>query len=207
MPLPGRAHWLAYLRFLSLFLAIFLPVYAGSGHLLAQLPDRSIPLHFAWEKDIPLVPWMIWPYLSLFSLYLLPLLHLSPQEMNRLARQSVLAVVVAGVFFLAVPARMGFSPTAVTGLHEPLFRLIALVDTPCNLMPSLHVTGAALIVLGCCTARLSRRATWMYRLWLATLAVSTVLVHQHHLIDVIAGFALALAARRLIPLSGPSAGA
>lgn len=207
MPLTSRAHWLAYLRFLAVFLAIFLPVYAGSGHLLAQLPDRSIPLHFAWEKDIPLVPWMIWPYLSLFSLYLLPLLHLSPQEMRRLARQSVLAVGVAGILFVAMPTQAGFPPTAVTGLHEPLFRLITLVDTPFNLMPSLHVTGAALIVLGCCTARLGLRAIWMYRLWLATLALSTVLVHQHHLIDVIGGFALALAVRRLIPLSDSSAGA
>ena len=205
--MPGREHWLAYLRFLSFFLAAFVPIYAGSGHLLAQLPDRSIPLHFAWEKDIPLVPWMIWPYLSLFSLYLLPLLHLSVEEMDRLARQSALAVLVAGSMFVALPTQAGFPPTAVTGLHEPLFRLIALVDTPFNLMPSLHVSGAALIVLGCCTARLGRRIAWVYRLWLALLALSTVLVHQHHLIDVMAGFALALVVRHLVPLSGPCAGA
>ena len=74
-----------------------MPIYLGFGHLLAQLFDCSMPLCLAWEKDIPLVPWMIWPYLSLFSLYLLSLLHLSPQEMRHLAWQSVLAVVVVSI--------------------------------------------------------------------------------------------------------------
>lgn len=199
MHLPSQKIWFAYLRFLSLFLAVFLPVYVGSGHLLTQLPDRSIPLYFEWEKDIPLVPWMIWPYLSLFSLYGLPLLHSSEEDMKRLSMQSVLAVWVAGIFFVLMPTQAGFPPTLVTGLHEPLFRLIARVDTPFNLVPSLHVTGATLIVLGC-SERIGGRATWVYRIWLAILAVSTILVHQHHILDVMAGFGLALAARRAVPL-------
>jgi membrane-associated phospholipid phosphatase len=202
--LPNPEHWRAYLRFLAVFLAAFVPVYVGSGQLLTQLPDRSIHLYFEWEKSIPVIPWMIWPYLSLFTLYALPLLHMSESDMRQLSMQSVVAILLAGVFFIALPTQIGFTPTAVTGLHEPLFRLVARVDTPFNLVPSLHVAGATLIVLGC-SDRVDIRLARVYQVWLATLSVSTVLVHQHHIIDVIAGFALAQVIRHAIPISVPVA--
>lgn len=195
---------MAYLQFLGVFLVTFVPVYVGSGYLLAQWPDRSIQLCFEWEKSIPLVPWMVWPYLSLFSLYALPLLHMSANDMRRLSIQSVTTILVAGLFFIAVPTQVGFLPSHVIGLHEPLFRLIAHTDTPFNLVPSLHVAGATLIVLGC-AQRVGIRLARAYQIWLATLVISTVLVHQHHIIDVIAGFALALATRQFIPLNASAA--
>jgi membrane-associated phospholipid phosphatase len=49
------------------------------------------------------------------------------------------------------------------------------------------------------------RLARVYQIWLVALAVSTVLVHQHHIIDVIAGFALAQAVRHAIPISAPVA--
>jgi membrane-associated phospholipid phosphatase len=94
---------------------------------------------------------------------------------------------------------LGFSPVAVDALHQPLFGLLAVVDTPHNLAPSLHVAFSALILLGC-AARTSLTLAWSYRFWLLIMALSTVLVHQHHLFDVISGLALALIMRRIFPL-------
>jgi hypothetical protein len=50
------------------------------------------------------------------------------------------------------------------GMLTPLFDLMTAVDTPNNLVPSLHVTFAALILLGC-AERASRPLAWIYRLW------------------------------------------
>ncbi|TXT37999.1 MAG: Ser/Thr and Tyr protein phosphatase (dual specificity) [Comamonadaceae bacterium] len=202
LSLSNQERWRAYLHFLGIFLAVFVPIYVGSGHLLTQLPDRSIHLLLEWEKSIPLIPWMIWPYLSLFSLYALPLLHMNEHDMKQLSRQSVVAILVAGIFFISIPTKIGFSPVVVTGLHESIFRLIASVDTPFNLVPSLHVAGATLVVLGC-VKRVGIGLARIYQIWLATLMISTVLVHQHHIIDAFAGFILALTIRRAIPISGP----
>ena len=191
--------WRGWLLFLGLFLLIFLPVYIGAGYLNALWPERAWRLYLPWETQIPLVPWMVWPYLSLYTVYLLPLLHLDPAGLRRLALQSVAAVLVAGVVFLAFPSRSGFAPVDVDSLHGPVVRLIALVDTPFNLVPSLHVTCAALILLACAQVA-APRLRWAYFAWMAVLALSTVLVHQHHLIDIVAGFALAAAARLALPI-------
>lgn len=192
----------AWLRFLAVFLAFFLPVYAGSGALNAWMPERAVQLYLPWEKDIPLVPWMIWPYLSLYTVYLLPLFHLDAARMKRLTLQSVVVVLAAGLVFLLLPVTSGFPPRA--DAHGPMLRLIALVDTPYNLVPSLHVACAALILLACGErARPALRV--FYLLWFAVLAASTVLVHQHHLVDVAAGYALAFIVRRLLPLNAAPA--
>lgn len=85
------------------------------------------------------------------------------------------------------------------GMLTPLFDLMTAVDTPNNLVPSLHVTFAALILLGC-AERASRPLAWIYRLWLAVMSASTLFVHQHHLLDVATGLGLAAAVRRVFPL-------
>jgi membrane-associated phospholipid phosphatase len=98
-----------------------------------------------------------------------------------------------------IPGRLGFSPALMTGMLTPLFDLMTAVDTPHNLVPSLHVTFAALILLGC-AERASRPLAWIYRLWLAVMSASTLFVHQHHLLDVATGLGLAAAVRRVFPL-------
>ena len=87
----------------------------------------------------------------------------------------------------------------MVGLHQPLFDLLTQVDTPHNLVPSLHVAFAALILLGC-AERGPKFWAWGYGAWLVLMSASTVLVHQHHLLDVISGLGLAFIMRRIFPL-------
>jgi hypothetical protein len=68
-----------------------------------------------------------------------------------------------------------------------------------NLVPSLHVaygTG----VLGACMRIVPRLLQMLYVSWLTMLALSTILTHQHHLLDVAPGFALALVMQWLFPM-------
>jgi hypothetical protein len=194
---PDGARWRAFLKFLGMFYLFFLPVYFGAGHIAARTHD-TFGLYWSWERDIPLVPWMIWPYLTLFSLFLLPLFHMSAKQISALSRQSTATLAIAGVVFLLVPTHLGFPSIAVEGLHRPVFGLLAVVDMPHNLVPSLHVAFSTLILLAC-AARTSPQLAWTYRFWVLVLSTSTVLVHQHHVIDVISGLTLALIMRRLLP--------
>ena len=196
---PDTARWRAYLKFMGLFYLFFFPVYFGGGHIAAYRHD-TFRLYWPWEQGIPLIPWMIWPYLSLFTLFLLPLVHLNPEQISALSRQSTATLVLAGMIFLAVPTQSGYPPSAVMGLHQPIFGLLARLDTPHNLAPSLHVAFSALILLAC-AARTSQGLAWSYRFWLLLLSVSTLLVHQHHLVDVVGGLAIALIMRRIFPLA------
>ena len=198
---PDGARWRAFLKFMGLFYLFFFPVYFGAGHIAAQSHD-TFGLYWSWEREIPLVPWMIWPYLTLFSLFLLPLFHMSAGQISSLSRQSTAALVIAGVVFLLVPTHLGFPPITVEDLHQPLFGLLATVDIPHNLAPSLHVAFSALILLGC-AAQTSPYLAWGYRSWLLLLSISTVLVHQHHIVDVLSGLVLALIMQRLFPFDSP----
>lgn len=192
---PDAARWRSYVKFMGLFYLFFFPVYFGGGHIAARGPE-TFRLYWSWEQGIPLIPWMIWPYLSLFTLFLLPLAHLNPGQISVLSRQSTATLVLAGLTFLAVPTQSGYPPSIVTGLHQPIFELLARLDTPHNLVPSLHVAFSALILLAC-AARTSPVLALGYRFWLLLLSVSTLLVHQHHLADVVGGLAIALIMRRL----------
>jgi len=196
---PDGARWRAFLKFMALFYLFFFPFYFGAGLIASQTHD-TYGLFWSWERDIPLVPWMIWPYMTLFSLFLLPLFHMSTSQISALSRQSTATLVIAGVIFLTVPTHQGFEPTIVVELYQPLFGFLAMVDTPHNLVPSLHVAFSALILLGC-ARRSSPLLAWSYLFWLMIMSVSTVLVHQHHIFDVISGLALALFMRRIFPLA------
>jgi membrane-associated phospholipid phosphatase len=196
---PDSVRWRAFLKFMGLFYLFFFPVYFGAGYIAAKTDD-TFGLYWSWERDIPLIPWMIWPYLTLFSLFLLPLFHMSAWQISMLSRQSTATLVITGLVFLLAPTHLGFPPVIVEGLHRPVFDFLAIVDTPHNLVPSLHVAFSALILLGC-AARTSTHLAWSYRFWLLLLSVSTVLVHQHHVFDVVSGLTLALIMRRIFPLA------
>jgi hypothetical protein len=165
---PDGTRWRAYLIFLLVFDVLFFAVYIGAGHIAAE-SGRVVGLYFNWERNVPLVPWMIVPYLSLYTAFLLPLLHLTPAEMKGLSRQSVVMILIAGAAFVLLPRRVGFAAETVTGALKPLFDFMAAVDTPHNVVPSLHVAFAALILI-VCSERASRPVAWFYMAWLAVMS-------------------------------------
>jgi membrane-associated phospholipid phosphatase len=195
---PDSARWRAFLKFIVVYDILFFTIYFWAGHLAAQA-RKTYELYWAWERDIPLIPWMIWPYLSLLSLFVLPLFHMTPKQISMLSRQSTVTLVMAGAIFLLVPTQLGYAPVAVVGQHHQLFNFLVNVDTPHNLVPSLHVAIGALILMGCST-RTSPLLVFLYMGWLSIMAISTVLVHQHHIFDVISGLTLALFIRRFLPI-------
>jgi membrane-associated phospholipid phosphatase len=189
---------LAYLCFLTIFCAAFFPVYA-LGAIYGIRSDSHWRLFMGWETAIPLVEWMVIPYLSLFAAYLVPLFTMTPRELQRLTWQSLVVIGASGACFILLPTTIGFEPVEPEGPVAPLLQLIRLVDGPHNLVPSLHVAGGGLVLLGSAQFA-SPPLAFLLRLWLAVMIVSTILVHQHHLLDAATGLLLALVVRRLIPL-------
>ncbi|MEO9874518.1 MAG: phosphatase PAP2 family protein [Anderseniella sp.] len=189
---------MAYLKFLGLFCVTFFPVYILCGQLTAW-SGRATVLHLDWERSIPLMPQMIWFYLSLYSVFLLPLFHFDETRLTRLSRQSTLTILVAGLVFLVLPARIGFPASEIDGQIAIVFKVLHSLDSPYNLVPSLHVAFAVLL-LQACRETAGRLLAMVYMIWLALLAASTVLVHQHHILDVLGGVLLAVAVRRAVPL-------
>ncbi len=73
-----------------------------------------------------------------------------------------------------------------------LLALAALMNLEYNLIPSLHVA----LTVTCIGAYLPHATGWtrhLLPLWAFLVAVSTVLTHQHHVLDVVTGLLLGLA--------------
>lgn len=186
----------------SLLLAfglVWCVVYGGAS-LFTGLHGYRVDVHMPWEMRIPFVPAVAPLYLSLNLLVLAPwVVFRTRRELLPWWSALIAQTCIAGVFFVLVPVDPVFPARHVEGAMAGIFALTDLLNLDHNAFPSLHVafacTGAAAIA--------SRLTGWwrgVPALWAAAIAVSTVLLHEHHVIDVVGGGLLATSTLRwLLP--------
>jgi membrane-associated phospholipid phosphatase len=170
---------------------LFLIVYGGCLWITSRRHDVGVS-YFAWERAIPFVPFMILPYLSIDLFFVAaPFLFSTARELIIFVARVATAIVIAGIFFLAVPLRFAFPRPQADGWLGALFDWFRGMDAPYNLFPSLH--AALLLFLVDAYARnLCGVARIVVLLWFALIGLSPLLTRQHHVIDICGGFALAL---------------
>lgn len=170
----------------------FFGVYPACNWFTSQRSEHW-NLFFNAELALPFYPEFVWVYMSMYLLFALPPFFLNVAQLRDLGRQLVGSTLFAGLVFLIVPSQLGFERQtpegpALRAIYDGLFT----VDLPHNMVPSLHVVFTALIILAIrdsCVGRVGWRGFWIA--WLAVLCASTVLVHQHHLLDVVSGLLIA----------------
>lgn len=168
---------------------LFLVLYPLCNWLAAR--RGHVPtLFFEWERSIPFVPLMITPYMSLDLLFVVaPFLCRSNRELTTLSKRVIATLLVAGLCFLLFPFRFAFDRPHVAGWLGAFFDWFQGLDRPFNLLPSLHI--AFCTVLGDFYARQTRGLVrWASNIWFVIIAFSAVLTYQHHMLDVVGGFAL-----------------
>jgi hypothetical protein len=163
---------------------------------LASLRANRLHLYLDLELGIPFVPQLIWAYFSMYFLFLVPLFAMPTERMAPLGKQLVAGTVVSGAMFLLLPAELGFVRVIPPDpFYARIYASIFGVDQPHNLVPSLHVVWSCAIALACADAVRPPGRALLY-VWLAILVGSTLLVHQHHVLDAISAIALVLVLRR-----------
>jgi membrane-associated phospholipid phosphatase len=196
---PGWPH-LAYAGLLSLANALwFLAVYGGADFLTSRRGFR-VPVHFAAELSIPFVPWMTIFYMSLYGLFILaPFILRTRREFAAAVLTMAVAIAVSGAAFLLFPAELAFAPVRdeQLGIWAGIYHVADDLNLTYNLLPSLHVAFAVI-----CAAIFSSRAPGPIQaalwLWAFLIAASTVLTHQHHVLDVVTGWLLAVVCVRTV---------
>jgi hypothetical protein len=183
--LTAFAFWAAWVG------VAFFGVYPTMNWLTSLRGDVH-SLFFATELDVPFVPEFVWIYLSMYALFFAPPFFLDPPQLRRLGQELISSTLIAGITFLLLPARLGFTRVLPEDpFYRELFAGMFSLDHPHNLVPSLHVVYSAAISLA-----IFRRVALPGRIflasWLLLLVASTLLVHQHHVVDVVTGAALAL---------------
>jgi len=183
---PDAQSLQTYLVYAGLTALLFVAGYGGANWLATQR-ETHFRLYWDVELSVPLVPQAIWIYLSINLLFLLPLFRLDRHEMVWLGRRMIAATLIASACFLILPTTIGFA--RLDDGSNPAFSLLYALDYPFNCAPSLHVAYSALII-----AAIWRGAVRGLRLplaaWLVMIIASTILTHQHHLIDAVSALLL-----------------
>jgi membrane-associated phospholipid phosphatase len=192
---PDAATWRTFAWTLAASAAWFALVFGGADAFTARRALR-VPVHLAFERDLPLVPAAVWIYMSIYALFALaPFVLRAPRAVVALGATHVAIVLVAGVGFLLVPAQIAWpvGSLPVGGVTAAVYRLADGLNLDYNLLPSLHValSVSCVAVYAVHAGAGARLVLWA---WAVAVACSTVLTHFHHVLDALTGFALGVAA-------------
>lgn len=174
-----------------LFFCIFYLFY-GTASYISSLRSDINNVGFDWEVNIPFIPEMSLIYLSSSLLLIILIFAIdTKKEIKLIANILIVETIIASIIYLIYPVTNNFSERIVTGWVSIPFSLADTVNLSYNEVPSLHVALA-------CTAAyfLSVNKTIysiiFFRGWALLIATSTLLIHEHHIIDIIAGYLLSL---------------
>lgn len=178
--------------------AAFVIIYGGCNHITASRDDVGTWM-WDWERHIPFVREMVVPYWSLDLFFCGAfLLCASRLELNLLTRRLIAVTVLSGICFLLFPLKLALPRPEPEGWTAPLFLALYANDKPFNMAPSLHISLRSLVWVfyGALLRGWLRRVT---KVWFILIGASTLLVWQHHVIDVATGFLMGWLVAALIP--------
>lgn len=199
---PGRLMRLAQAKTSAQLSILFVAVYTSCNWITSIRSDVGLGF-FEWERSIPFVPLMILPYMSLDLFFVAaPFLQRNEPERRVFARRITASILIAGAFFLLMPLQFGFPRPGVSGWLGSIYQLLYAFDRPFNLFPSLHITIQ--IILADIYARHTKGVLrWIIQIWFSLIGISTLLTHQHHIVDVVGGFILAIFCLYFVRESNP----
>ncbi len=162
------------------------------SHELSGMQATRYLLYFDWERNIPFL-WLAVPiYFSLdLAVTLFPLWFKNWKEAMAPALTLIAQTLIAAPFFVLVPIATGYENTLDGGIWgQMLFNPLGTKNISLwNHAPSLHVAYVFTIAF-IVTQNKSRTFKWMTYFWAAIVSISTMFVHEHHLICALSGFAL-----------------
>jgi membrane-associated phospholipid phosphatase len=187
-------------RYLVVLFAAYLMwvlCYELVGHLAARLPASDLTT--SWDRAIPLWPPAVWAYESCYLLPLVPvLLARDWHRVNVWLLACLLANLSAFVVYFLLPVAF---PRPVLGAswaeHVIAWEYAIDFKPGANNLPSMHVALSWLAAFACAGQGRSRWLVGALGLLAALISLSTLLVKQHLLWDVVTGVIWALASWRL----------
>ncbi len=153
----------------------------------------------SFDMAIPFMPEFVWIYHSLLpgiTLTMLLLVKTRHLFLN-IFWACLVAALVLNVSYVAFPSFYPRADFPVTNIHEALVEWTRQIDGSNNTFPSGHVTFAWLMFIGAFQSMIARKTPGLrslYLLWAIGISLSTLVLKQHYIVDVISGISLAFAA-------------
>ena len=182
-----------YIKVSLLVYLVWLILFEAVGWYAADLPTYDITSFI--DKQIPLIPQFIWPYMLCYIFPFLPLLVVEDWHRFNLTLLSVIianlsAFILYFIFPIAFPR-----PELGQSVSEHLLSLLYKVDfhPGANKLPSLHVTFTWIVYLACRGQRLNKFGQTIVFFVAVLITLSTLFVKQHVMADIVVGLCWAFA--------------
>lgn len=190
------------------FMTLYLVFYLSFFTLLEKNIVPQVILHCALDDKIPFVKYAIIPYYMWFVWIVGTLfwqLYRAPkQEFWRLCLPLFAGMTLSLMFCAVVPNGVNLRPAAIQGndIFTQLVRGLWTADTSTNVCPSIHVFNSITLDLAFQRSSLlhGRRGQvvrWAAHLLDVAVVLSTMMLKQHSVIDVVCGILLAVALDRV----------
>lgn len=183
----------------AIALTLYAAVTYGVTNSIASARGATRCIALSWEQHLPLVSWLIVPYLLVDVLMAFSALCATSQAgLRTLTRRILWAFGIGNLIFLLLPLRCEFPRSIPDDWTAPLFHLLHFTDLPYNQAPSAHIYEAMIIA----PVYLSRfphpaaRAAFILTIFLGS--AGTVLTYQHHVMDIVTGAFFGFVVIRLI---------
>ena len=171
------------------------------GYLICFALLEAIPLRRYWATQLPVdqfIPYCSWFFVPYSMWYFLMILagirvfYTDRAAFRRYMRFMSVTTWVSVVFWIVCPNGQDLRPASPGGLFGSAIAALYSVDTSTNVFPSLHVVGSIGAALAVWDALRNRDRLYCLSVYALAFLVclSTVMIKQHSLLDVIGGVAL-----------------
>ena len=151
--------------------------------------------HFFVDETIPFVPEFIWVYHTLLPVIILTIAFLIKTRRDFLITYSsfIIAALTMYAFYILFPSHYPrpelINPDSSASLW--LVDATRTIDAANNTFPSSHVTYSWLLLISVVNMQyINQKIKYVYLLWAMLIAVSTVTLKQHYVLDVVSGLLL-----------------
>lgn len=184
-----------------LFFSILL-YYMVGYFFVAQWTANRTDMHYigmTFEKNIPLLPSLIFAYMLLFAFQAFA--YLIIDELNffkTLLKAFYLCVTIHFIIFMIFPVQNILRPVIDPDRGWAYFCVdfYYWLDPPYNCFPSMHVSNTFLISFF--LSQYKPKLSWVLYSLATLVSISVVLVKQHYIADVVAGYLVAWAVYRWV---------
>jgi len=176
-----------------LYMGIFFFLLYGSSNQYAGLTSPHPSFWMLWEQKILFVEAFIVPYMSSDIMFVIAFfMPYTRLELRVLTARILFIILLSCMVFVLFPLQFSFEKPEIQSFTL-LFGILE-ADLPFNQLPSLHVAFAIVLWASMKKYIKNRWIKIFTLLWFWLIALSTVLVYQHHFIDIPTGAMVGLLA-------------
>lgn len=179
----------------TLLFLMVMAYYLGGYFLLNYLTsyrEHHFQLALPFEDKLPFYPALIGGYILIFGFLAFTYIYVEDLAyFKKIVRVFLICLTIHFAIFLLLPVEYRLRPEVdpTLGWAYRTVHFYYWLDRPYNCFPSMHISNAFLVAF--LLDRYRKGFGWILHPLAATVAVSVVLVKQHYIADVVAGFIVA----------------